>query len=159
MNDTFQSNEKFPVMDDELSRALRARHPFFRRFTAAELASVAALGVVRTIGTGKHICAQGEDGTTVFIVVSGVAMVFIEERRRDDGVVKRKVGELVPGQTSGEECVLSDGETRRARTIIASPPGVRVIELGRDSFDAAFARRPALVDHAANIWRVWNPSK
>ena len=148
VNDTFQSNEKFPVMDDELSRALRARHPFFRRFTAAELASVAALGVVRTIGTGKHICAQGEDGTTVFIVVSGVAMVFIEERRRDDRVVKRKVGELVPGQTSGEECVLSDGETRRARTIIASPPGVRVIELGRAAFDAAFARRPALVDHA-----------
>ena len=54
----------------------------------------------------------------------------------------------MPGQTSGEECVLSDGETRRARTIIASPPGVRVIELGRAAFDAAFARRPALVDHA-----------
>jgi CRP-like cAMP-binding protein len=158
VNDTFQSNGKFPaVMDDELSRALRARHPFFRRFTAAELASVAALGVVRTIGTGKHICAQGEDGTTVFIVVSGVAMVFIEERRRDDGAVKRKVGELVPGQTSAEECVLSDGETRRARTIIASPPGVRVIELGRDSFGAAFARRPALVDQAGEYLASLEP--
>jgi CRP-like cAMP-binding protein len=137
------------VIDESLSGLLRARHPFFRRFTSEELAAVAARGVAREIGTGKHLCRQGDAGNTMFIVVSGVAMVFLEERV-GERAVKRKVGEVVAGQCFGEECALRAGGAAvdRVSTIIASPPGVRVVELGAGAFEAAFARRPALVDLA-----------
>ena len=137
------------VVDESLSGSLRARHPFFRRLTSEELAAVAARGVAREIGTGKHLCRQGDAGKTMFIVVSGVAMVFVEERV-GERAVKRKVGEVVAGQCFGEECALRAGGAGadRASTIIASPPGVRVVELGAGAFEAAFARRPALVDLA-----------
>lgn len=137
------------VIDESLSGLLRARHPFFRRFTSEELAAVAARGVAREIGTGKHLCRQGDAGKTMFIVVSGVAMVFLEERV-GERAVKRKVGEVVAGQCFGEECALRAGGAAvdRVSTIIASPPGVRVVELGACAFEAAFARRPALVDLA-----------
>jgi len=137
------------VIDESLSGKLRNRHPFFRRFTSEELAAVAARGVAREIGTGKHLCRQGDAGETMFIVVSGVAMVFVEERV-GERAVKRKVGEVVAGQCFGEECALRAGGAGadRASTIIASPPGVRVVELGAGAFEAAFARRPALVDLA-----------
>lgn len=110
---------------------------------------MAARGVAREIGTGKHLCRQGDAGKTMFIVVSGVAMVFLEERV-GERAVKRKVGEVVAGQCFGEECALRAGGAAvdRVSTIIASPPGVRVVELGAGAFEAAFARRPALVDLA-----------
>jgi CRP-like cAMP-binding protein len=89
---------------------------------------------------GQRLFQQGDRGSSMFFVASGVGIVFLE-----DGEGRRTVvGELTAGQCVGE-LSLFRGELR-ATTVVASPAGVDVIEIGSDALEGVLRARPMLED-------------
>ena len=77
---------------------LLQRIPIFSSLRDEELEQLASVMHRRTIKAGKDIVVADDAGESMFIMVEGLAHVFINTEHRD----RLQVGELAPGTFFGE---------------------------------------------------------
>jgi hypothetical protein len=112
-----------PWGDQDSSVVVTAAETALERELSTKLMRGGAAPVIRTIGAGDVLAAQGDQGSSLYLLLDGVLSVSV------DG---RSLGEVGPGAVLGERAVLETG--RRTATLTATTP-VRVAEAGADVID------------------------
>ena len=102
-----------------------------------QLASLAAAAVERPLKAGEELFAQGENGSSVFVLVGGV----LEVRRREEAGEVRALGRIGPGEYIGEIGMLT-GDPRPVSVGALTPS--MVLELRRELFETMLTRYAAL---------------
>jgi NTE family protein len=92
---------------------------------------------------GKTICREGEEGDTLFIIVSGELEVWAGREGE-----KRVVNRLSPGDFFGEITLLT-GE-RRTATVKAGRDA-RLLALDRSGFESFFVENPKILEHFSRV--------
>jgi NTE family protein len=128
------------VTDSDPIRAL-VRHPLFDGVPAGGLEELRGLVRPRRLSAGGTLCRRGEEGDSLFVILSGLAHVLVEDEARPAAKLRR--GDIV-----GEMSLLT-GE-RRSATVIAATP-MSLLELDRDAFAQLMARHPSIL---GNLTRV-----
>lgn len=117
------------------------RSPLFEGLSDEEIEEVVASMRPVCFDAGDAICREGESGTTLFVLVEGVADVL---HPGGEGTEVR----LHPGDVIGEMAVVSS-EARSATVLAAAP--TKALELDQPAFAELLPRRPLL---AANVSRI-----
>jgi len=112
-----------------------AASSLFASFNREALVDVLASTEVRSYDAGDIIVTEGESGSSLFLIVSGVVKVFT---RTDDGA-NLPLAELGLGDFFGEVSLLT-GKPRTAT--ITAHTDVTAIELDRTDFDAIVEKHP-----------------
>jgi cAMP-dependent protein kinase regulator len=112
-----------------------AASSLFASFKREALIEVLASTELRSYDAGDIIVTEGESGSSLFLIVSGVVKVFT---RTEDGV-NLQLAELGLGDFFGEVSLLT-GKPRTAT--ITAQTDVTAIELNRTNFDAISANHP-----------------
>ncbi len=112
-----------------------AASSLFASFKREALIEVLASTELRSYDAGDIIVTEGESGSSLFLIVSGVVKVFT---RTDDGV-NLQLAELGLGDFFGEVSLLT-GKPRTAT--ITAQTDVTAIELSRTNFDTISANHP-----------------
>lgn len=111
------------VVHGALERVLLLKStPLFSKLPVEELAPLARAAEERSARAGETICAEGELGDELFVILHGRVEVFHEGQR---------LSELGPGEAFGELSVL-DAEPRSA-TVKALEP-TELLAIGSDEF-------------------------
>jgi NTE family protein len=92
---------------------------------------------------GKTVCREGEQGDTLFIIVSGELEVWAGGKGE-----KRVVNRLGPGDFFGEITLLT-GE-RRTATVKAGRDA-RLLALERSGFESFFVENPKILEHFSRV--------
>ncbi len=100
---------------DEIHSLIRNK-PFFKCLTDAQLGQIFDGAALILFGKGERIVEQGMDGSSMFVLLTGDAAVFV--RQSDNGAAPTRVATLLPGDYFGEMSLLT-GEKRSA-TVVAS---------------------------------------
>lgn len=116
-----------------------AASPLFSSFSQDELAAVIGGLELKTYDAGDIIITQGEKGSSLFVLTSGVAKAFV---RQEDGA-SRLVREMDEGAFFGEISILS-GKPRTA-TVTAKTP-CELLELDRKRLDEITTTQPRVLD-------------
>lgn len=125
--------------DAEVAEKERQASSLFSAFPPAALEEILALTSLRSFHEGDIIVTEGEQTTSMFLVVSGHVKVFT----REDHGGHLPLAELGPGDFFGEVSLLT-GRPRTA-TITAKTP-VNAIELSRESIDLIGEQHPEVLD-------------
>lgn len=108
----------------------------------ADLDMLMRASVTRTFSPGQTVMAQGETGTTMNIILSGLVGV---------SVGGREVARLTPGQIFGEMALLT-GEPRAADVRALESTVCLVVD--REGFRMVLARHPVVVDRVKAIFEA-----
>lgn len=96
--------------------------PMFRQLSREALEILASRTKRRRFAVGEHIVDEGEPGTTLFIVTSGLVKIVIMTSERSEVVLSL----LRPNQIFGEMALL-DGQPRSATAIAIEPSDLVVL--------------------------------
>jgi predicted acylesterase/phospholipase RssA/CRP-like cAMP-binding protein len=96
-----------------------------------------------SVGTNDVLMREGEDGDSLFILLSGRLRVFLP---RDDHEIA--VGEISPGEAVGEMAII--GDERRSATVRAVRPST-LVRLTRTGFERLEERHPNVMRHMAKL--------
>jgi CRP-like cAMP-binding protein len=129
-----QSKVQTPAVKQTVRLEALGKVGLFRGMSKRSLARIDQVSEVRTVDEGDTIVAQGDTGSDMMVVLSGVAAV-----RRG----KRKVAELATGQSFGEMALL-DRQARSASVIAMTPMQLLVIDGG--AFRKLLSKVPGLTD-------------
>ena len=110
----------------EETRALIRNKPFFKCLTDDQVKQIVESATVCLFGRGEHIVVQGAQGSSMFILLTGEAAVFV--RHHDHETEPARVASLQSGDYFGEMSLLT-GEARSA-TVIASAD-CQVLEIAK----------------------------
>jgi len=121
------------LIDQELKELKASR--LFSSFERETLVEIIASTELRSYEVEDIIVTEGEDGSSLFLIVDGTVKVFT---RLDDGG-NLQLAELGAGDFFGEVSLLSDKP--RTATITAHTQ-VTAIELDRESIDRIAAKHP-----------------
>jgi CRP-like cAMP-binding protein len=127
--------------DRRPAEALLSHLDLFKKFPPAELASIARAAEERRFGAGEEIVTEGREGSTYFIVVSGLLSVRV-------GAERKEIATLSRGEAFGEMSLLT-GDPRSA-TVVALEDSV-VFELGREIFAKHFEQNPKRARELAEV--------
>jgi len=116
-----------------------ADSPLFSAFSKEELAAVIGGLELKTFEAGDIIITEGEPGSSLFVVTSGIAKAFV----RDGSGSSRFVREMEEGSFFGEISILS-GKPRTA-TVTAKTP-CELLELDRQRLDGITASQPRVLE-------------
>lgn len=127
-----------------MDSSLLARTPLFEGFDTAALADIAGRMRPRAFAAREVICREGEEGTGLFVIESGLARVLRPQGGGVPGAApgRATVALLRRGDVVGEMSLVT-GESRSA-TVVASVP-TAVLELDRAVFAAVVADYPAIM--------------
>jgi NTE family protein len=117
--------------------------PLFEGLDAAVLSDISGHLQPRRFAARTAICREGEPGTSLFVIQSGVAQVLVGGPEGPRPMARLRRGDVV-----GEMSLLT-GEPRSA-TVIANVP-TEVLELSQQTFDALLARHPAILTNLSRI--------
>ncbi|MGM0585466.1 MAG: cyclic nucleotide-binding domain-containing protein [Pseudomonadota bacterium] len=98
---------------------------------------------VREIPAGEAVVRQGEEGTSMFVISTGLVRVEID---MEGG--PREVAKLSSGACFGEMSLLA--QEPRTATVIAHTD-CRLLEIGADAMRAVFEQDPGLMEEIARI--------
>ena len=110
----------------------------------AELISISQHLIQRAIAPGTSVINQGDSGDSMFILVEGIADVFVEKK----GDRKVKVGRLTAGDFFGEMSLFT-GESRSASVVARTE--VLVFELSKELMTPILQKRKTLADEISAI--------
>ncbi len=113
--------------------------PLFEEFTQDELVEVIHGLQLVSFGPGDIIITEGEAGSSLFVLTSGLAKAFV----RNQSGKHQFVRELREGDFFGEISILS-GKPRTATVTAASP--CDLLELDRATLDAIAQTKPRVWD-------------
>jgi len=114
-----------------------ARNPLFEGLELQELDELVWRMRPRRFARDDVICRAGEPGSTLFLIVDGLARVVL-----DDGTGARVVARLRRGDVIGEMSLVT-GEPRSATVVAAEP--TNALELGQEDFAALIAEHPRIL--------------
>src|SRR5581483_3505412 len=112
--------------------------PLFTCFTPEELERIADLFVEISYRKGDTVCAEGDEGDTFFVILSGELEVW------GGGAPGRIINRLGAGDFLGEMSLLLGG--RRAATVTAGR-NARLLALNKAAFDAFFRQNPKVIEY------------
>ncbi len=112
-------------LPDEV-RALIRKKPFFKCLTDQQVGQVIGAARFSLFGRGERIVEQGADGSSMFILLTGDAGVFV--RQENHGAEPTRVASLQAGDYFGEMSLLT-GEKRSATVLAATD--CEVIEIAK----------------------------
>lgn len=117
------------------------RHPLFNGVPAAAVEELRGLVRQRQLSAGEALCRRGEEGDSLFVILSGLAHVLVGDATAPAAKLRR-------GDVVGEMSLLT-GE-RRSATVVAAVP-MLVLELDRDAFAQLMARHPSILGNLTRI--------
>ncbi len=124
-----------------------AASSLFASFKREALVEVLASTELRSYDTGDIIVTEGESGSSLFLIVSGVVKVFT---KTEDGV-NLQLAELGLGDFFGEVSLLT-GKPRTAT--ITAHTDVTAIELDRTNFEAIVENHPEARTTLENFYNL-----
>ena len=128
----------FHLPDD--TRALIRNKPFFKCLTDDQVQKIVSSATVCLFGRGEHIVEQGAKGSSMFILLSGEAAVYV--RHHDHETEPARVAGLQPGDYFGEMSLLT-GEARSA-TVVATADS-QVLEIAKSQLAQILQENTALL--------------
>ncbi len=123
-----------PSIVDVLSSA-----QVFSALPADAIATLADACVTRTYRRGQYLWYQGDEGSHMVVVASGLVKVVISSEQGDEVVLVT----LGPGEPIGELAILDD--TPRSASVVASEP-TTVVMISRATVLDLLNRYPPLLD-------------
>jgi CRP-like cAMP-binding protein len=112
--------------------------PLFSDFSAEELAAVIGGLELIAYDPGDIIISQGEPGSSLFVLTSGVAKAFVRDERGRNTLARQ----MEEGSFFGEISILS-GKPRTATVTAATR--CELLELDRPRLDGITARHPRVL--------------
>jgi NTE family protein len=128
------------VNDSDPIRVL-VRHPLFNGVPAGAVEELRGLVRQRRLSAGDALCRRGEEGDSLFVILSGLAHVLVNDETGPAAKLRR-------GDVVGEMSLLT-GE-RRSATVVAAVP-MSVLELDRAAFARLMARHPSILGNLTRI--------
>lgn len=130
-----------------MSSALESlgRSPLFEGLDASEFEDVLELMQPRSFAANEVICREGEPGTSLFVIVDGLAEVLYAGAAPGEHKI---VARLRSGDVVGELSLIT-GE-RRAATVVAAIPA-NALELGQEGFTSLVSQYPPIL---VNLTRI-----
>jgi small-conductance mechanosensitive channel/CRP-like cAMP-binding protein len=125
------------------ARLILRRQPLFRSLTDAQLDALLPRGQAIHFGRGEKLIEQGDDGNSMFILVSGEANVVV-----DRNGFQTHVASLAAGDCIGEMSLLT-GEKRSA-TVIANKD-CEVVEIGKPVLANSLKENPELLKQLGDL--------
>ncbi len=135
--------EEYERSTEDLSRVLEDV-PIFATLTNDERHELARTARPLRLGPLERLIVQGQDGTSLFVVVEGAVEVLV---RREDGQ-DWPLDTRLRGSVIGEMSLLT-GEPRAAT--IRAVTGATVYEIGKRQYEPLLRRRPELLDELAAV--------
>ena len=114
----------------------------FNTMSPGLLAKVAAAATDRHLHRGEILIQEGDNGTSLFVVMSGRLRAYVQDGNGTNVVV----GEISAGEAVGEMALLSDQP--RSASVLAIRES-RLIELSRDAFHNLIETEPAALTSLA----------
>lgn len=124
-------------MKPEQLAALLPEHSLFASCSEDELAAIILHGTLQTHGKGKEIMRQGDDGDSLFILLTGAARISMVSSNGREIILDY----AEPGSVIGEIALLDGGE--RTATVTTLDP-VQCLRLARASFEAIIAQHSGM---------------
>jgi small-conductance mechanosensitive channel len=125
------------------ARLILRRQPLFRSLTDAQLDALLPRGQAIHFGRGEKLIEQGDNGNSMFILVSGEANVVV-----DRNGCQTHVASLGAGDCIGEMSLLT-GEKRSA-TVIANQD-CEVVEIGKPVLANSLKENPELLKQLGDL--------
>lgn len=119
--------------------------PLFVGLSERQLEGVRRAMTARRFQAGEALCVEGEPGSTLFVLTSGLAQVSLGGGEAAEVVARLRRGDVV-----GEMSMLT-GEPRSASVIALIP--TEALELHRAAFSELLAREPLLLDNLVHLLR------
>jgi hypothetical protein len=116
--------------------ALRSA-PIFARLAPEGLAQLARACLEAQFAPGENLCAEGEQGNEVFILLTGDVKVWVSDEEGEKIVNSEKAGGFI-----GELAVLDPAP--RSATVRAGREGTRVLRLDGEAFRQALDADPSI---------------
>jgi CRP/FNR family cyclic AMP-dependent transcriptional regulator len=124
-------------MKPEQLAALLPEHSLFASCSEDELAAIILHGTLQTHAKGKEIMRQGDEGDSLFILLTGAARISMVSSNGREIILDY----AEPGSVIGEIALLDGGE--RTATVTAIEP-VQGLRLSRASFEAIIAQHSGM---------------
>ena len=122
------------------TKALIRNKPFFKCLTDEQVQKIVGSAKVTLFGKNEHIVEQGANGSSMFILLTGEAAVFV--RAHDHESDPARVAGLQSGDYFGEMSLLT-GETRSA-TVVATAD-CQVLEIAKSQLAGILQENTALL--------------
>jgi len=126
-------------LPDEIRAVIRNK-PFFKCLTDDQVKKIVGAATVSLFGKGEHIVEQGACGSSMFILLTGEASVFV--RHHDHDTEQARVAGLQSGDYFGEMSLLT-GEARTA-TVVAGAD-CHVLEIAKSQLAQILQENTALL--------------
>ena len=131
-------------VDREAQRSvLLKRSDLFGALDEAEVNQVADELVERHFAAGQDVVRQGDEGSSMFVVVDGLLNVFVESAG-----IEQKVAQLEPGEMFGEMSLLT-GAPRAATVRVAT--ACTLYEIQQATFASILEHRPELTQRLSEV--------
>jgi len=124
----------------EETRAVMRNKPFFKCLTDEQLQKIVGPARVSLFGKGERIVEQGAEGSSMFILLTGEAGVYV--CHQGAGSEPTRVAGLLPGEYFGEMSLLT-GEARSA-TVVATSDS-QVLEIAKSQLAVILQENSALL--------------
>jgi len=145
---TVQIERKRPTpfrLPDEMRERIRDK-PFFKCLTDDQVGKIIGAASFSLFGKGERIVEQGANGSTMFILVTGEASVFV--RQEEPGAEPTRVAALHSGDYFGEMSLLT-GETRSATVLATSD--CEVLEIAKAHLAQFLQENSALLKNLSEM--------
>jgi len=132
-------------LPDETKAVIRNK-PFFKCLTEEQVARIVSAGRLCLFGRGEHIVEQGAQGSSMFILITGAATVYVRQPGQEGE--STRVASLQAGDYFGEMSLLT-GEARSA-TVIASID-CEVLEIAKTNLAQILQENTALLTNLSEM--------
>jgi small-conductance mechanosensitive channel/CRP-like cAMP-binding protein len=122
------------------TRAVIRNKPFFKCLTDEQVQKVVGAARVSLFGKGEKIVEQGAEGTSMFVMLSGEAAVYVHHAGQQGDATR--VAGFQPGEYFGEMSLLT-GAVRSAT--VAAVTDCEVIEIAKSQIAAILQENAALL--------------
>jgi CRP-like cAMP-binding protein len=132
-------------LPDEMRAVIRNK-PFFKCLTDEQVQKIVAAASISLFGKGERIVDQGVEGSSMFILLTGEAAVFVRHHANDTGATR--VAKLHSGDYFGEMSLLT-GEARSA-TVVADVD-CEILEIAKPQLAGILQENSALLKNLSEM--------
>jgi CRP-like cAMP-binding protein len=134
-----------PRLPEEVRGVIRKK-PFFKCLTEDQVTRIVAAAKYSLFGRRERIVEQGDDGSSMFILLTGEAAVYV--RQGDRGSEPTRVAGLQAGEYFGEMSLLT-GEKRSATVVATSD--CEVLEIAKSNLAQVLQENSELLKNLSEM--------
>ena len=121
----------------------------FEGLEAAEIRTIVDATTTVTFASGETMCQQGEDGTSMYFILSGRVQISVEKQGEPKPVILNTLG---PGHHFGEMSMLNCSPRTATATAIME---TRVAKLNHSNFQKLVSSIPGFTANLSRTLGVW----